>query len=314
MLGTDSFILARVANGGVVGRGPDELSRVSAMFRPVVERLLAVSPEGRQRVWDDFLAGRLRPSPIIEAVHELEPPTAASSLEWAVPDPPQPTPNHHGENAAEPERRVRLTCAVNLAPREVEWLWAGRVPLGMITMFAGDPKLGKSYVTLAMVRADIFGGAGGAGNYFSVGAQSGSASPVTLTLNGPQSYFDMWWSAADINNTLQFYSGSTLLATYATASVFTGIPGAYFGNPNNGGDSGEPFAYLNFNGSLETTFTSVVFSNSGSTGTGFESDNWSVHAVPEPSSLVLCGTSAAIVGLGLWRRRLKVQNAPTIAG
>ena len=29
----------------------------------------------------------------------------------------------------------------------------GRVPLGMITMFAGDPKLGKSYVTLAMAAA-----------------------------------------------------------------------------------------------------------------------------------------------------------------
>jgi hypothetical protein len=166
----------------------------------------------------------------------------------------------------------------------------------------------------AIVRADIFGGAGGVGNYFSVGAQSGSASPVTLTLDGPQSYFGMWWSAADENNTLRFYSGSTLLATYTTDSVFTGIPGSYFGNPNNGGDAGEPFAYLNFNGSLGTTFTSVVFSNSGSTGTGFESDNWSVHAVPEPSSLVLCGTSAAIVGLGLWRRRLKVHKAPTIVG
>jgi hypothetical protein len=164
----------------------------------------------------------------------------------------------------------------------------------------------------AIVPADVFGGAGGVGNYFSVGAQSGSASPVTLTLDGPQSYFGMWWSAADVNNTLRFYSGSTLLATYTTASVFTGIPGSYFGNPNNGGDAGEPFAYLNFNGSLGTTFTSVVFSNSDSTGTGFESDNWSVHAVPEPSSLVLCGTSAAIVGLGLWRRRRKVAKMPAI--
>ena len=53
----------------------------------------------------------------------------------------------------EPERRVKLTCAADLEPREVEWLWAGRVPLGMITMFAGDPKLGKSLVTLAMAAA-----------------------------------------------------------------------------------------------------------------------------------------------------------------
>jgi hypothetical protein len=154
MLGKDSFFFGPPCQWG---RGPDELSRVSEMFRPVAARLLAVPPEGRQRVWDDFLAGRLQPSPIIEAVHELETPTAASSLERTVPDPPQPTPNHHGENAAEPERRLRLTCAVNLAPREVEWLWAGRVPLGMITMFAGDPKLGKSYVTLAMAAAVLRG-------------------------------------------------------------------------------------------------------------------------------------------------------------
>ncbi len=52
-----------------------------------------------------------------------------------------------------PENRVRMTCAFDLEPREVEWLWAGRVPLGMITMFAGDPKLGKSIVTLAMAAA-----------------------------------------------------------------------------------------------------------------------------------------------------------------
>ena len=53
----------------------------------------------------------------------------------------------------EPERRLRLTCAENLGPRDVEWLWPGRVPVEMITMFAGDPKLGKSYVTLAMAAA-----------------------------------------------------------------------------------------------------------------------------------------------------------------
>jgi hypothetical protein len=46
-----------------------------------------------------------------------------------------------------------LTCAVNLEPREVDWLWSGRVPLGMLTLFAGDPNLGKSYVTLAMAAA-----------------------------------------------------------------------------------------------------------------------------------------------------------------
>jgi putative DNA primase/helicase len=46
-----------------------------------------------------------------------------------------------------------MTRALDFEPCEVEWLWAGRVPLGMMTMFAGDPKLGKSFVTLTMAAA-----------------------------------------------------------------------------------------------------------------------------------------------------------------
>jgi len=152
MLARDSFFLARLANGGVVGPGQADLSRVSEMFRPVAESLLAVPPERRQRVWDDFLVGRLRPIPIIEVAPQKKPPATAN---YQVLDEPASAhmPTRHTENAADSERRVRLTCAVNLEAREVEWLWAGRVPLGMITMFAGDPKLGKSYVTLAMAAA-----------------------------------------------------------------------------------------------------------------------------------------------------------------
>jgi putative DNA primase/helicase len=152
MLARDSFFLARLVNGGVVGQAQADLSRVSEMFRPVAERLLAVAPEQRQRVWDDFLSGRLRPSPIVEAAPERETQNAASAQEPNG-QPSADEATHDGESTAEPERRVRLTCAVNLQTREVEWLWAGRVPLGMITMFAGDPKLGKSYVTLSMAAA-----------------------------------------------------------------------------------------------------------------------------------------------------------------
>ena len=50
--------------------------------------------------------------------------------------------------------------------------------------------------SLAIVSADIYGGAGGTGNYFALGAQSGSALPVTLTFKGSESYFGLWWSAA----------------------------------------------------------------------------------------------------------------------
>jgi putative DNA primase/helicase len=35
-------------------------------------------------------------------------------------------------------------------PVRLEWLWPGRIPLGKLTLFAGDPGLGKSLVTVAL--------------------------------------------------------------------------------------------------------------------------------------------------------------------
>jgi putative DNA primase/helicase len=49
--------------------------------------------------------------------------------------------------AAVTAETVRLSEVVS---REVEWLWPGRVALGKLTLLAGDPGLGKSYLTLDM--------------------------------------------------------------------------------------------------------------------------------------------------------------------
>jgi hypothetical protein len=52
--------------------------------------------------------------------------------------PPQPAP-------------VRKAIVRNLAkvePEVVRWLWPGRIPLGKLTLLAGDPGVGKSFVTL----------------------------------------------------------------------------------------------------------------------------------------------------------------------
>jgi AAA domain len=128
MFARDSTFLARLVKGNMnKDRAALDLPGLSPILQPVARRLLSALPPDRPPIWDDFLAGRLRPDPII---------------------PPAPT-----GRPVEPERRVRLTCAVDLEPCAVDWLWSGRVPLGMITMFAGDPKLGKSYVTLAMAAA-----------------------------------------------------------------------------------------------------------------------------------------------------------------
>ena len=37
-----------------------------------------------------------------------------------------------------------------VAPRAVDWLWPSRVPIGMLTIIAGPPGLGKSFITLDM--------------------------------------------------------------------------------------------------------------------------------------------------------------------
>lgn len=40
---------------------------------------------------------------------------------------------------------VRLS---DVEPEELEWLWRGRIPVGKLTLIAGDPGLGKSFLTL----------------------------------------------------------------------------------------------------------------------------------------------------------------------
>ena len=39
---------------------------------------------------------------------------------------------------------------VTVVREQLEWLWPGRIPLGKLTLLAGDPGLGKSFVTLDM--------------------------------------------------------------------------------------------------------------------------------------------------------------------
>jgi len=91
------------------------------------------------------------------------------------------------------------------------------------------------------------------------------------------------------------------------ASTFSSLSSLYKGNPSNGQDPSEAFLFLNIFGTSGTTFTSVVFSNSG-TGTGFESDNQTILAstVPEPSTygMLFAGLSA----LGFVARRRSARK------
>jgi len=42
---------------------------------------------------------------------------------------------------------VVLRCFTDIAPKPLRWLWAGRIPLGKLTLLIGDPGLGKSLLT-----------------------------------------------------------------------------------------------------------------------------------------------------------------------
>lgn len=53
-------------------------------------------------------------------------------------------------NATEPPRdgSPRLVRLCDVQAESVEWLWPGRIALGKLTLIAGDPGLGKSFLTL----------------------------------------------------------------------------------------------------------------------------------------------------------------------
>src|SRR4051812_12628187 len=41
-----------------------------------------------------------------------------------------------------------MRCMADVKSRPLGWLWPGRIPLGGLTTIAGDPGLGKSFLTL----------------------------------------------------------------------------------------------------------------------------------------------------------------------
>lgn len=176
-------------------------------------------------------------------------------------------------------------------------------------------------VVAGTANSGAFGGAGTGApgsetQYYAVGVQSGSAAPVTLEFNTPQKYFGMWWPAGDAKNELSFYDGSNnLLGYYTVGTILASLPASYNGNPNNGLDAAEKFAYLNFTATGSDSIKKVVFANSGSLSSGFEMDNFSITTesitppgtvVPEPSTYIagaLLTLPFALKGLRRLRNR-----------
>jgi PEP-CTERM motif len=171
--------------------------------------------------------------------------------------------------------------------------------------------------------ADVYGGAEGTGNYIVAFGNT----PYTLSLTAdpikdPQgiNYFGYWLSALDAGNQVVFLKNGNEVGALTPADVIAklGTNGPYYGNPNapfQGGDSGEPFAFINFY-DLDGTFDQVVFTENPAVG-GYESDNHTVGffthvgGVPEPSTwaMLLLG----FAGLGIASYRSSRQRASATA-
>jgi hypothetical protein len=69
------------------------------------------------------------------------------------------TPAHREILAGEVERPIHVPPLAELAPPEIEWVWEGWIPRGMLTLLGAMPSAGKSYVALDLARRVIEGSA-----------------------------------------------------------------------------------------------------------------------------------------------------------
>jgi hypothetical protein len=76
-------------------------------------------------------------------------PTAASS----APVPASTLVPRQPEAPSTPKPQLVARTVADIESEEVEWLWRGRIPLGMLTILDGDPGLGKSLITASLAAA-----------------------------------------------------------------------------------------------------------------------------------------------------------------
>jgi hypothetical protein len=209
----------------------------------------------------------------------------------------------YGDPGVESASSVVVANANTLGVENFDRLPLTSLPLGssgFTTNYRTGGLITGVYSTGAdIVAADVFGGAGGTGQYVdAIGNSSGGYTITLSTSSGVPgvNYFGYWLSALDPGNQVVFKESGTTIATLSPADVIAAIgpcsssltgpgPNGYCGNPFPGfGYNNQQYAFINF---VDTTGISTrsTFSRAPSRATMNQTTTpWPIAATLKPAS------------------------------
>jgi hypothetical protein len=254
-------------------------------------------------------------------VRYVVPSSIALVLAWAVTPATAAIVETYGDPGVENASSVVVTNANTLGVENFDSLPMGSS--GFTTNYGTGGLITGVYSAGAdIVPANIFGGAGGIGQYVDA-IRDTTGYTIKLSTSGSVSgvnYFGYWLSALDPGNQIVFKEGGTRIATSSPADVIAAIgpcassntgpgPNGYCGNPFPGfGYNNQQYAFVNF---VDTTgfFDEIDVFESPAVG-NYESDNHTVAfcRIPEHASLAILLTPPSLrlglVAAGLHGSRL----------